>query len=93
MSARRKGCALLHIRARFCRFLRKNVHFCLFYSGFPLSLLTCCGSSRTAIRGNRRPFRLAEDVDDHFVLPGREAPLPDAEVQCREACPQVAFGP
>ena len=51
-----EGVALLHIRARFCRFLRKNVHFCLFYSGFPLSLLTCCGSSRTAIRGNRRPF-------------------------------------
>lgn len=40
-----------------------------------------------------RFLRLAEDVDDHFVLPGREAPLPDAEVQCREACPQVAFGP
>lgn len=39
-----------------------------------------------------RLFRLAEDVDDHFVLPGREAPLTDAEVQCREACPQVAFG-
>lgn len=40
-----------------------------------------------------RLFRLAEDVDDHFVLPGREAPLPDAEVQRCEACPQVAFGP
>lgn len=40
-----------------------------------------------------RFLRLAEDVDDHFVLPGCEAPLPDTEVQCREACPQVAFGP
>lgn len=40
-----------------------------------------------------RLLRLAEDVDDHFVLPGREAPLPDAEVQRCEACPQVAFGP
>lgn len=40
-----------------------------------------------------RLLRFAEDVDDHFVLAGCKAPLPDTEVQCREACPQVAFGP
>lgn len=94
MSARRKGCALLHIRARFCRFLRKMCISACFIVAFLFRYL------HVAVRVVRpfaeivvRFLRLAEDVDDHFVLPGREAPLPDAEVQCREACPQVAFGP
>ena len=88
MSARQKGCALLHVRARFCRFPPENVHFCLFFEAFPVMPPKDTGLFvRPLAEIVVRILRLAEDVDDHFVLPGRKAPLPDTEVQCREACP------